>query len=153
MMKFYLPCYCRASTIWLLPALQPFWKVWSARASSHREALKCQTLPEVYLRSPALLKFLQASKTVILKTDKLDDFSLLQLALDLNTQMLDINRLQSLSLILKHAFIPKNCDVRDPHQGSTLRKYLISPAGLVTETFTSPEIFLLALILMTTLFK
>ena len=38
-------------------------------------------------------------------------------------------------------------------QGSTLRKNFISPAGLVTETFTSPEIFLLALILMTTLFK
>ena len=38
-------------------------------------------------------------------------------------------------------------------QGSTLRKKFISPAGLVTETFTSPEIFLLALILMTTLFK
>ena len=36
------------------------------------------------------------------------------------------------------------------HQGSTLRKNFISPAGLVTETFTSPEIFLLALILMTT---
>ena len=38
-------------------------------------------------------------------------------------------------------------------QGSTLRKNFISPAGLVTETFTNPEIFLLALILMTTLFK
>ena len=38
-------------------------------------------------------------------------------------------------------------------QGSTLRKNFISPAGLVTETFTSPEIFLLALIVMTTLFK
>ena len=38
-------------------------------------------------------------------------------------------------------------------QGSTLRKNFISPAGLVTETFTSPEIFLLALILMTTLFE
>ena len=38
-------------------------------------------------------------------------------------------------------------------QGSTLRKNFINPAGLVTETFTSPEIFLLALILMTTLFK
>ena len=33
-------------------------------------------------------------------------------------------------------------------QGSTLRKNFISPAGLVTETFTSPEIFLLALILI-----
>ena len=33
-------------------------------------------------------------------------------------------------------------------QGSTLRKNFISPAGLVTETFTSPEIFLLALIFM-----
>ena len=31
------------------------------------------------------------------------------------------------------------------HQGSTLRKNFISPAGLVTVTFTSPEIFLLAL--------
>ena len=39
------------------------------------------------------------------------------------------------------------------YQGSTLRKNFISPAGLVTETFTSPEIFLLALILMTTLLK
>ena len=39
------------------------------------------------------------------------------------------------------------------YQGSTLRKNFISPAGLVTETFTSPEIVLLALILMTTLFK
>ena len=38
-------------------------------------------------------------------------------------------------------------------QGSTLRKNFISPAGLVTGTFTSPEIFLLALISMTTLFK
>ena len=38
-------------------------------------------------------------------------------------------------------------------QGSTLRKNFISPAGLVTETFTSPEIFMLALILMTTLLK
>ena len=38
-------------------------------------------------------------------------------------------------------------------QGSTLRKNFISPAGLVSETFTSPEIFLLALILMTTLLK
>ena len=38
-------------------------------------------------------------------------------------------------------------------QGSTLRKNFISPEGLVTETLTSPEIFLLALILMTTLFK
>ena len=36
-------------------------------------------------------------------------------------------------------------------QGSTLRKNFISPAGLVIETFTSPEIFLLALILITTL--
>ena len=40
-----------------------------------------------------------------------------------------------------------------PKQGSTLRKIFISPAGLVTVTFTSPEIFLLALILMTNLFK
>ena len=38
-------------------------------------------------------------------------------------------------------------------QGSTLRKNFISPAGLVTETFSSPEIFLLALIFMTTLVK
>ena len=38
-------------------------------------------------------------------------------------------------------------------QGSTLRKNFISPAGLVTENLTSPEIFLLALILMTTLFQ
>ena len=38
-------------------------------------------------------------------------------------------------------------------QGSTLRKNFISPAGLVTETLTSPEIFLLALILMTALLK
>ena len=46
-------------------------------------------------------------------------------------------------------------DVRmtNPLQGSTLRKNFISPAGLVTETFTSPEIFLLALISMITLFK
>ena len=32
--------------------------------------------------------------------------------------------------------------------GLTLRKIFISPAGLVTVNFTSPEIFLLALILM-----
>ena len=38
-------------------------------------------------------------------------------------------------------------------QGSTLRKNFISPAGLVTKTFTSPVIVLLALILMTTLLK
>ena len=38
-------------------------------------------------------------------------------------------------------------------QGSTLRKNFISPAGLVSGLFTSPEIFLLALILMTTLFN
>ena len=30
-------------------------------------------------------------------------------------------------------------------QGSTLRKNFIGPAGLVTITFTSPEVFLLAL--------
>ena len=33
----------------------------------------------------------------------------------------------------------------NPAQGSTLRKNFTSPAGLVTVTFTSPEIFLLAL--------
>ena len=38
-------------------------------------------------------------------------------------------------------------------QGSTLRKNFISPSGLVTVTFTSPEIFLLALILMTIFFQ
>ena len=36
-------------------------------------------------------------------------------------------------------------------QGS--RKNFISPAGLITVTFTRPEIFLLALILMTIFFK
>ena len=43
--------------------------------------------------------------------------------------------------------------VKHIHQGSTFKKNFISPAGLVTETFTSPKIFLLALILMTTLLK
>ena len=44
--------------------------------------------------------------------------------------------------------------IKKPYaQGSTLRINFISPAGLVTETFTSPEIFLLDLILMTTLLK
>ena len=38
-------------------------------------------------------------------------------------------------------------------QGSTLRKNFTSPAGLVTVTFTSPEIFLLALILIIKIFK
>ena len=38
-------------------------------------------------------------------------------------------------------------------QGSTLRKKLTSPAGLVTVMFTSPEIFLLALILIKFYFK
>ena len=37
--------------------------------------------------------------------------------------------------------------------GLNIKKNFISPAGLVTVTFTSPEIFLLALILMTNLFK
>ena len=37
--------------------------------------------------------------------------------------------------------------------GLNIKKIFISPAGLVTENFTSPEIFLLALILMTTLLK
>ena len=38
-------------------------------------------------------------------------------------------------------------------QGSTLRKDFTSPAGLVTVTFTSPEIFLLSLILIIKKFK
>ena len=46
-----------------------------------------------------------------------------------------------------------NISLMLPFQGSTLRKNFISPAGLVTETFTIPEILLLALILMTTLFQ
>ena len=41
-----------------------------------------------------------------------------------------------------------NKDTVEPIQGSTLRKNFISPAGLVTENLTSPEIFLLALILI-----
>ena len=44
--------------------------------------------------------------------------------------------------------------IKRAYQGSTfIGKNFVSPAGLLTVTFTSPEIFLLALILMTILFK
>ena len=38
-------------------------------------------------------------------------------------------------------------------QGSTLRKNFTSPAGLVIVTFTSPEICMLALILIKNIFQ
>ena len=56
-------------------------------------------------------------------------------------------------MLISHKVIKRARQETNRQQGSTLRKNFISPAGLVTETFTSPEIFLLALILRTTLLK